>query len=48
MNIALGTFGYGSPEKCPHCGYLASQFEHIASGWHADNDGTLKADFLKW
>ena len=34
FNVALGTFGYGMPEKCPKCGH--TEFEWIASGWPMD------------
>lgn len=31
MNVALGTFGYGMPKKCPDCG--CEELEKIADGW---------------
>lgn len=40
LNIATGTFGYGTPEKCPRCGYLKTLdnepwWEFVSDGWHA-------------
>lgn len=37
FNVALGTFGSGMPTKCPQCGYLPHQFEHVSAGWVANN-----------
>lgn len=42
INVALGTFGYGMPTECD-CGATHS-FEHIAAGWHADENGKWKED----
>lgn len=45
-NIALGTFGYGWPNKCRFCG-VDTVFKQIQSGWHADNDGSWKETSLR-
>ncbi len=31
MNVALGTFGYGMPEKCPKC--KGENFVKISNEW---------------
>ncbi len=48
FNVALGTFGYGLPEKCPQYGYLADQFEKISDGWNAKEKRSLWLRFLIW
>ena len=32
MNVALGTFGTGMPEKCPECGH--DKLLKISDGWN--------------
>lgn len=42
MNVALGTFGFGMPERCLNCGFLASQFEHLGAGWGAGKNENVE------
>ena len=37
INVALGTFGFGLPEKCSNCGKRLD-CEVVSSGWNAKND----------
>lgn len=39
MNVYAGTFGTGLPTKCPYCHSEPLKYEHVSSGWHADNEG---------
>jgi hypothetical protein len=40
FNVALGTFGYGMPERCPSCKQIKA-FEYITCGWEADEYNRL-------
>jgi hypothetical protein len=40
MNIATGTFGFGTPTECPQCGEKSGQntdgwYTVISAGWNA-------------
>lgn len=35
FNVALGTFGYGMPTKCPECG--SRDFKFFSHGWSTDD-----------
>ena len=39
FNVALGTFGYGMPEKCPRCG--GGPFELIGHKWKSEETTSL-------
>lgn len=44
MNVSLGSFGGGWPEKCGHCG-KHEKFEYVGDGWYADEDGNWSDNF---
>lgn len=41
INIALGTFGVGYPKRCKE-DREDCEFEQVADGWWADEEGKLR------